>query len=62
MGSLFGAQYAWAELTRGRPIEVEMTGSFALTVVWIGGLLPVAIRRATARMDAAQSREDEPGA
>ena len=45
-----------------RPFSVSTTGLFALCAIWIGTLLPIVIRRSTAREEAAaQRREDEPG-
>ena len=61
-GSLCAAMYAWLVLTEERPFSVSTTGLFALCAVWIGVLLPIVMRRATAREEAAaQRREDEPG-
>ena len=61
-GSLCAAMYAWLVLTEERPFSVSTTGLFALCAVWIGVLLPIVMRRATAREEAAaQRRKDEPG-
>ena len=62
IGSFCAAMYAWLVLTEERPFSVSTTGLFALCAVWIGVLLPIVMRRATAREEAAaQRREDEPG-
>ena len=62
IGSFCAAMYAWLVLTEERPFSVWTTGLFALCAVWIGVLLPIVMRRATAREEAAaQRREDEPG-
>ena len=62
MGSLSAAQYVWSEIAISRPFSVAMIGNFALAAIWIGVFLPIVIRRATAREEAAaQRREDEPG-
>ena len=56
--------YAWFVITQGRPFSVSTTGAFALgaRAIRIGVLLPIVIRRSTAREEAgAQRREDEPG-
>ena len=54
--------YAWLVLTEERPFSVWTTGLLALCAIWIGVLLPIVMRRATAREEAAaQRREDEPG-
>ena len=61
-GSLCAAMYAWLVLTEERPLSVSTTGLFALYAIWMGALLPIVIRRSTAREKAAaQRREDEPG-
>ena len=61
-GSFCAAMYAWFVITQGRPFSVSRTGTFALGAIWIGVLLPIAIRRSTAREEAAaQRREDGPG-
>ncbi len=61
-GSFCAAMYAWLVLTQGRPFRVAVIVLFALCAVWIGVLLPIVMRRATAREEAAaQRREDEPG-
>ena len=61
-GSFCAAMYAWFVITQGRLFRVAVIGLFALCAVWIGVLVPIAMRRATAREEAAaQRREDEPG-
>ena len=61
MGSLWAAMYVWIAFTIDRPFRVGLIGMLALVAIWSGVLLPIVIRRSTARVAAAQRREDEPG-
>ena len=53
IGSFCAAMYAWLVLTEERPVSVWTTGLLALCAIWIGALLPIVIRRSTAREEAA---------
>ena len=62
LGSFYAALYVWSQLASSRPLRVVAIGMFALGAIWVGVLLPILVRRWTAREEAAaERREDGPG-